>query len=64
MSQSQKSSNLVWITLFLCWLTAMIATLGSLFFSEVMLLPTLCYVLVSAHLYVPIGRYFSRRTFE
>lgn len=28
-----------WILLFICWLIAMISTLGSLFFSEVMLLP-------------------------
>ena len=39
MSTTQKSSNFVWIMLFLCWLTAMVATLGSLFFSEIMLFP-------------------------
>ncbi len=32
-------SKSVWITLFATWLVAMIATLGSLFFSEVMLFP-------------------------
>ncbi|WP_263833100.1 disulfide oxidoreductase [Sulfurospirillum oryzae] len=39
MTPSQNTSNLTWTLLFLCWLTAMIATLGSLFFSEVMLFP-------------------------
>ncbi len=34
-----KTSNLAWNILFLCWLTATIATLGSLFFSEVMMFP-------------------------
>ena len=34
-----KASNLAWNTLFLAWLTATIATIGSLFFSEVMMFP-------------------------
>ena len=36
----QKTSHLAWNILFLCWLTATIATLGSLFFSEVMKVPS------------------------
>lgn len=39
MSHIQKSSNPAWFFLFLAWISAMIATLGSLFFSEVMLFP-------------------------
>lgn len=39
MTPSHNTLNLTWILLFLCWLTAMIATLGSLFFSEIMFFP-------------------------
>jgi disulfide bond formation protein DsbB len=39
MRHTQTASNPAWIFLFLAWITAMIATLGSLFFSEVMLFP-------------------------
>lgn len=36
MSNIEHASSVHWTTLFLCWLVASIATLGSLFFSEVM----------------------------
>lgn len=39
MSFEQKTSQTAWMFLFLSWITAMVATLGSLFFSEVMLFP-------------------------
>ena len=39
MSVVQEGRNLPWTLLFVCWLIALIATLGSLFFSEVMDLP-------------------------
>lgn len=39
MPLSVKTSSLAWNILFLCWLIATIATLGSLFFSEVMHFP-------------------------
>ena len=39
MSSSTHPSNLPWTLLFLAWLTATVSTLGSLFFSEVMLIP-------------------------
>jgi disulfide bond formation protein DsbB len=37
MNSSQKDS--AWILLFLCWIVALVSTLGSLFFSEVMKYP-------------------------
>ena len=39
MPLSAKTSSLAWNILFVCWLIATIATLGSLFFSEVMHFP-------------------------
>ncbi|MDD2383652.1 MAG: disulfide bond formation protein B [Sulfurospirillaceae bacterium] len=39
MPLSTKSSNHIWNILFICWLIATIAALGSLFFSEVMHFP-------------------------
>lgn len=39
MNQIQKSSNTLFSLLFFAWIIAMIATLGSLFFSEVMMFP-------------------------
>ena len=36
---STQLSNTLWTTLFALWLTSMVATLGSLFFSEVMMFP-------------------------
>lgn len=36
MSRTAQTSNAGWTILFLCWLIASIATLGSLYFSEVM----------------------------
>lgn len=39
MNQTETASNPAWIFLFLSWLVAMVATLGSLFFSEVMYFP-------------------------
>lgn len=39
MPKYNQSSSLAWNLLFLCWLTATIAMLGSLFFSEVMMFP-------------------------
>jgi len=35
-TESERSANLDWGILFLCWLIASVATLGSLFFSDVM----------------------------
>jgi len=37
-SQQPDSKDNDWILIFICWLTAMLSTLGSLFFSEVMAL--------------------------
>ncbi|WP_286682841.1 disulfide oxidoreductase [Sulfurospirillum sp. MES] len=39
MDQTQKSSQKAWLILFLAWIVTMISTLGSLFFSEIMLFP-------------------------
>lgn len=39
MNQIQKSSNSLFILLFFAWIISMTATLGSLFFSEIMLFP-------------------------
>ena len=39
MPKHVQSSSLAWNILFLCWLTATVAMLGSLFFSEVMMFP-------------------------
>lgn len=39
MPTSNNTLNVTWTLLFLSWLTASIATIGSLFFSEVMLFP-------------------------
>lgn len=39
MSIPNQSSNFAWNLLFLCWLIAAIAMVGSLFFSEVMMFP-------------------------
>ncbi|MBN1838713.1 MAG: disulfide bond formation protein B [Campylobacterales bacterium] len=39
MTPSPSSSQQIWLILFMSWLIAMISTLGSLFFSEVMLFP-------------------------
>ncbi|MDD3342897.1 MAG: disulfide oxidoreductase [Sulfurospirillaceae bacterium] len=39
MSPASQTSNSLWNILFLCWLVALIATLGSLFFSDVMHFP-------------------------
>jgi disulfide bond formation protein DsbB len=46
MTESENSSDPDWMILFICWLLAASATLGSLFFSEVMELPpcSLCWV--------------------
>jgi disulfide bond formation protein DsbB len=35
-TEADRSANINWIILFVCWLIASVATLGSLFFSEVM----------------------------
>lgn len=45
MSDDEKNISKLWIYLFLAWLVSIVATLGSLFFSEVMLFPpcTLCW---------------------
>lgn len=39
MPSTSSTSSLIWNTLFFCWLIATIATLGSLFFSDVMHFP-------------------------
>lgn len=39
MNQIEKSSNTLFMLLFSAWIISMVATLGSLFFSEVMLFP-------------------------
>lgn len=39
MPSSSSTSSLIWNTLFFCWLIVTIATLGSLFFSDVMHFP-------------------------
>jgi len=46
MNEAENSSDPDWMTLFVCWLLVAGATLGSLFFSEVMELPpcSLCWV--------------------
>ncbi len=46
MSATKSSSDTDWTILFVCWLLVAAATLGSLFFSEVMELPpcSLCWV--------------------
>ena len=36
MANSDKSSNLNWTIIFICWLIASVSALGSLFFSEIM----------------------------
>ena len=36
MPRTDKTTNLNWTILFICWLIASISTLGSLFFSEIM----------------------------
>ena len=72
MMSTPAAEKLTWIILFLCWLLASVATLGSLFFSEVMdLAPcSLCWyqriflfplvILFTVGLYPPdrnVGRY-------
>ena len=46
MTETERSSDPDWTILFFCWLLVAAATLGSLFFSEVMELPpcSLCWV--------------------
>lgn len=39
MTQSDNRSNANWTILFICWLLVSASTLGSLFFSEIMLFP-------------------------
>ena len=45
MARSVQTSDLNWNIIFLCWLIAAVSTLGSLFFSEIMLFPpcSLCW---------------------
>ena len=45
MSQSNQTTNLNWTILFICWIIAVVSSLGSLFFSEIMELPpcSLCW---------------------
>jgi hypothetical protein len=59
MDNNHCSSCSAWGTIFSAWLVACVATLGSLFFSEVMRVPAVCSVLVSTHLYVPTSSYLD-----
>jgi len=39
MNQTQTCSNTLFTLLFFAWIVSMVATLGSLFFSEIMMFP-------------------------